>query len=105
MTSPGLRYRSLRTALVLLRRIAYRYSINFDNAVESSAKDRLASYEGVGGRGGTRRWGWRVGWAPADGRSEGWVCGIRTRCPTRGDARAGCGRERAAAAAGARAGE
>lgn len=34
----GIRYRSLRWALVQLRRVAVRYGINFDNAAESSRK-------------------------------------------------------------------
>jgi hypothetical protein len=37
--SPATRYRLLRSMLVMLRRIANRYSINFDNAAESSRKD------------------------------------------------------------------
>lgn len=36
--TPGMKYRSLRQALVWLRRIANRYYIDFDNAVESSRK-------------------------------------------------------------------
>jgi hypothetical protein len=33
------KYRNLRRVLVWLRRLSARYSINFDNAVESSRKD------------------------------------------------------------------
>lgn len=37
--TPGRRYRTLRWVLVQLRRASTRWAINFDNAVESSAKD------------------------------------------------------------------
>jgi len=37
--SVSARYRLLRWSLVKLRRLSRRYCINFDNAVESSAKD------------------------------------------------------------------
>jgi hypothetical protein len=37
--SVGNRYRLMRWTLVQLRRLARRYCINFENAVESSAKD------------------------------------------------------------------
>ena len=37
--SVAARYRAMRRVLVWLRRAAIRWHINFDNAVESSAKD------------------------------------------------------------------
>jgi hypothetical protein len=50
--SVGARYSSMRWVLVVLRRLARRYNVDFDNAVESSAKSV----------GAMKRPDWTYGW-------------------------------------------